>query len=84
MATGTTTIISAPIRWVTRFWRDCLTEWDGIAIPDLTAVVQIIYGDANGGTNLRCGQPASSLGSDSIFDELRLARGRRALLDDIG
>ncbi|MCP5434346.1 MAG: putative Ig domain-containing protein [Chromatiaceae bacterium] len=52
------------------FWRDRLTEWDGTAIPDSTAVVQIIYGDANGWNEPALRTTSFILGSDSIFDEL--------------
>lgn len=65
------------------FWRDRLTEWDGAAIPDSTAVVQIIYGDANGWTAPDLRTTSFTLGSDSIFDALGASGqgAEEALLD---
>ncbi|MEZ5588521.1 MAG: putative Ig domain-containing protein [Sedimenticolaceae bacterium] len=52
------------------FWRERFTDTDGAAFPDTTAVVQIVYGDANGWSDASLRTTSFTLGSDSIFDSV--------------
>jgi len=52
------------------FWRERFTDWDGTAVPDTTAVVQIVYGDANGWGDATLRTTSFTLGSDSIFSSV--------------
>jgi Ca2+-binding RTX toxin-like protein len=54
------------------FWRERFTNFDGTPILDSTAVVQIIYGDADGWSDAAVRSTSFTLGSDSAFDQLGL------------